>query len=391
MDVVLVDKEDKMLGQKMQVAGKLESVEGTLETLAAADCKTLFFDPKFKADPEKHESNPARTSGGAYKSLIGKVPANISGQIQIRGSGVATTDPDWIKYLKCCGFASALLKSINIGAITAGPFQHDEVIVGGTSAAQGRVVFNTVTGASKVYYTAIGTAVFQSGEVLTGATSGATATTSSTPASQGRAYKPTLTSVSSLSAGLNQDGYFERIRGARGNAKISIASGGPGLIDFNFQGVDGGQTDASFIEGVTYEETAVPVFKDAVIALDSYEPMLSSIEFDLGNKLSLRDDPTDSKSLLSAALTGRLVTGTLVVEMVLAAAYDFRAKLHAATEFVLDVTLGTVLGNKFRFYMPKAQFTDFDKSEKDGMLTLSLPFQANASMDKDNDLVIVQL
>ncbi|MDD4980699.1 MAG: hypothetical protein PHC54_05475 [Candidatus Omnitrophica bacterium] len=373
-----------MLEKRMQMSGKLEDEEGVLETLAAADAKTIVYNPKFKADPEKHESDPERLSGAAQPQLIGKIPASLSFQVRMRGSGTATTDPDWIKYLKACGFSSVLLKSINIGAITSGPFLNNELISGGTSNAQGRVVFQTVNGASKVYYVAVGTVDFQSGEVITGGTSGATATTSSVPSNAARAYRPILTAVPSMSQAVNQDGSMERLKGGRGNAKFSVASGGPGLVDFDFQGVDAGQADESFFDDVEYEETAPDIFKDGTVLLDSYHPKLASLDFDLGAKLSQRDDPEDEKGLLSYALTGRLITGTLVLEMVLAATFAFRAKFHAGTEIIIDITWGC-----WRIYFPAAQITSIEKGAKDGLANISVGFQANGSLTENDDVVIV--
>jgi hypothetical protein len=373
-----------MLAQRVQMSGKIENEEGTLEILAAADAKTIVYGPKFKSDPEKYESNPARLSGAAQKQFIGKIPANLSFQIQMRGSGIATTDPDWIKYLRPCGFSTALLKSINIGAITTGPFLHNELITGGTSNAQGRVVFKTANGASKIYYIAVGTVEFQSGEVITGATSTAHATSSAVPASAARAYRPILENVPSISEGVNQDGFFERLRGARGNAKFSISSGKPGLLDFTFQGVDAGHADETFFEDVDYEETDPPMFKDATVLLDSYQPKLHSIEFDLATKLTQRDDPVDVNGLLSYALTGRLITGTLVLEMVSAATYDFRTKFHAGIEIILDISWGA-----FCLYFPKAQILDFDKGDKDGLATITIQFQANGDLVENDDFIMV--
>lgn len=380
-----------LLSRKQQFSGKLEDEEGVLETLAAADAKTIVFDPKFKSDPEKHEGDPARTHGAAQPQLIGKIPANMSLKVRLRGSGTATTDPDWLKYLKACGFASSLLKSINIGAITSGPFVHGETITGGTSGAQGVVAFRTVNGATKIYYTVVGTVEFQSGEVITGGTSGATATTSSSPSSVGRAIKPTLTSIPSLSMGFNQDGFFEQLRGGRGTFKFSLPSAGPGIFDFNFQGVDAGHADETFFENVDPEDTVPPVFKSGSILLDSYTPKFVNLEFDEGGQLEQQDDPTDEKGLLSYVFTARKITGTLTIQMPTAAVYDLVTKYKAATEIILDLTIGTVSGNMFRLYFSRFQIIDLDKSDKGGIVQVALQFQANGSMDKDDEFFMAQL
>lgn len=68
------------------------------------------------------------------------------------------------------------------GAVTGGPFVVGEVVTGGTSLAVGRVLSVDGTNTSLVVSTQSGT--WQSGEVLTGTTSGATATTSAGPVGQ---------------------------------------------------------------------------------------------------------------------------------------------------------------------------------------------------------------
>lgn len=380
-----------MIAKSQQFSGKLESAEGVIETLAAADAKTQVYTPKFKIDPETSESDPARTAGGGQPKLIGNIAANMSFQVRMRGSGVVTTDPDWIKYLKPCGFASSLLKSINIGAITGGPFLHGETITGTSSGAHGRVVYPTANGVTKIYYVSVGTGEFQSGETITGGTSGATTTTSSVPSSVGREWKTAaFSSASSISMGFNQDQYFEKLKGARGSAKFSILSGKPGLIDFNFQGADGGQSDAVFFTGVQYENTVPPAFKNATVLLDSYHPKLNSLEFDLGMKLSQRVDPEDPTGVLSFALSGRLITGTLNIEMMAASVFDLRAKFLAGTEIVGDFSFGTT-PSRFRLYFPRIQIIGIDKPNEEGLVAVALQFQANGSMDTDDDFVITQL
>ncbi len=71
---------------------------------------------------------------------------------------------------------------LNTGAVTGGPFVVGEKVSGGTSSAVGRVLSVDATNTSLVVATESGT--WQSGEVVTGATSGATATTSAGPVGQ---------------------------------------------------------------------------------------------------------------------------------------------------------------------------------------------------------------
>ncbi len=384
-----------MLSKAMQMTGKIEDEEGTLESLTATEAKTIVYGPSFKADPEKHESDPERLAGGAQEDLIGKIPAGLPFQARLRGPGTVdtpgavTTDPDWIKYLRCCGWQTATLKSIAIGAVTSGPFRHGETIIGSTSGAVGIVIFNTATGTTPIYYVIVGTVDFSSSELITGGTSGATATTAGSSASAGRCWRPITDPVPSLSAGLNQNGYLEQLAGGRGNVKFSIADGGPGLFDFSFQGADAGQTDEAALEDVDYENRTPPVLKSGTIALDTYTPKLQSFDFDMGAKLAMREDPAKSGGVLSFAHNGRMISGKIVVERVLAATYDFRGKFHAGTTMIVSLAWGT--SPTYRLYYPKAQITDVTPGDKDGTATLSLAYKAIGSMDKEDDSVIVQM
>lgn len=71
---------------------------------------------------------------------------------------------------------------LNTGVVTSGPFVVGEVVSGGTSLAKGRVLSVDAANTSLVVSTETGTWV--SGEILTGTTSGATATTSAGPVGQ---------------------------------------------------------------------------------------------------------------------------------------------------------------------------------------------------------------
>ena len=135
-----------MLTRRHQLAAKIESVEGTAETLAAADAKILAYAPKITFEPGMFERDPVRDSFSQIGKVVGKRPGSGAFKLELRGSGTAATAPEWAKLLQGCGFEINALKKITIGAITNGPLQHGETITGGTSAATGRVVIATANG-----------------------------------------------------------------------------------------------------------------------------------------------------------------------------------------------------------------------------------------------------
>lgn len=379
-----------MLIRKRQLAAKIESVEGTAESLTATEAKFLAYNPKVSHDIEMFTRAPVSSSFSAMGKIAGKRPAGISFRLELRGSGVKTTDPVWITLLKGCGFESNVLKSIAIGAITGGPFQHGETITGGTSAGKGRVIFNTATGATKVYYVVI-SGTLQSGETLTGGTSGATATSSGSPVTEGQEYRPISTGVSSLTLGCYEDGVLKLIRGARGNVKFNFKTGEPVMLDFNFQGVEAGITDTALLTGIAHETAKPPSLLSATLLLDAYAARIGELNIDVNNTLAARDDINDSRGLLSFQITNRNLSGSFNPEMVTVATYDFYTKFFGNTDIALALNAGAASGNMFKFYSPRLQITKIDDEEREGLQLAKCSFDLNGSVSGDDEFSFVQL
>lgn len=377
-----------MLTRKRQLAAKIEAVEGTAEILAAADAKLLVYDPKVSFDVAMFERNPARPSFSNVGKTPGKRTAGISYRLELRGSGAAATVPEWGKLLQACGFGVNALKSMNIGAITNGPFQHGETITGGTSAAKGRVVINTANGATAILFVTV-SGTFVSGEVITGGTSTATATTSSIPSTIGNEFKLISDNIPCLTQGSYEDGVRKLVKGSRGKVKIGFKAGEPVMLDFDFQGVEAGVTDTAFLANVTYESTKPPVFLSALFSVDAYSAKIGEMDIDIGNILAVRDDVNDARGVASFALTGRNVTGSFNPEMVAVATYDFHTKWFQGVEMIVDCTIGSVAGNKFRIYIPKAQYTKVDDEDRDGLQLAKSSFALNGSVTPGDDEITI--
>jgi hypothetical protein len=383
------------LTKKRQLAAKEESIEGTAETLAAADAKLLAYNPKATLDPQFFDRAPARDSFAKLGKVIGSHPIGLTFGLEIKGSGTATTEPQFGKLLKACGFQINTFKVISIGAITNGPFIHGETITGGTSLATGRVLINTTTGTTIIYFVLI-SGVFQTAETITGGTSGATAVTSSAATDTGKAIDPVSIyatgGITSLTLGNYEDGIRKLIKGARGNVKFPFKVGEPVMMDFDFKGAEQAIADIALLSGVTFESTKPPVLLNAAFTIDNYAARVNELNIDMGNVLSARDDVNDAKGILSFLIADRNLTGSLKTEMVSAATYDFYAKLAANTEVALDFILGSVTGNKFRFYAPKLQFTKIDDEDASGRQLISVSFCLNGTPGlKDSEFVILCL
>ena len=382
-----------MLTRKRQVAFAIESVEGTAETLTAANAKLYAYDPKITFEPEMHDPAVAGIASSQMAKVSGKRPGTYKTGFHINGSGAAATDPEWIKLLRACGFASSTLSSITIGAITSGPLVHGETITGGTSNATGRVIKRTVTGTTTLYFVSTSSATFQNGEVITGGTSGATATTGSLPSTAGKVMEPIESSIPSLTMAGYEDGLRKLLKGCRGSKiKFDFKTGKVCLGDVELKGVEAGVADVALLSGVTRETSLPPAFLSAAFTCDAVAMKFSELSISIDNTIVPRDDPSESRGIASFAITPpQKITVTMDPEMLLAATHDFHTKWFAGTTMVLDFMLGTTAGNKYEFYAPAVQYDKVDDDARDGLAVGKVSATCTGSVDKNDAFAILQL
>ena len=380
-----------MLIRKRQLAAKIEAVEGTAETLLAADAGILVnFSPKASYDPQMYQRDPVRASLTKMGKLAGKRSAGIDFSIELKGSGSVTVEPEWLRLIRACGFASNALKKITIGAITTGPYLHGETITGETSGATGRVVLKTANGTTTLYFIAL-SGTFETGEVITGGTSGATATASADPASAGFEIKPVSSSVVSLTMGLFEDGIRKVLKGCRGTVKFNFKIGEPATLDFSFKGVEAGVADVPMFTGVSFDNTVPPVLLNAVMACDGVSLNIGEMEINVSNTLASKDKIDDAKGILSFMITGRDMQGSFNPEMVPVATHDFFSKWFSNTPMVVDLAYGETEGNKFRFYAPGIIYNKIDDGDRDGLQLAQTSFDLTGSMEPGDDELAILL
>jgi len=119
-----------LLVQKTQLAAKIETVEGTAETLAPADA-LLVINPKFTPQVQMQERELVSADLSRYKSLSGRRSAKLDFEVELKGSGSAGVAPEWGKLMRACGFAEDIVAntsvtytpaSSNIPSITLGVY-----------------------------------------------------------------------------------------------------------------------------------------------------------------------------------------------------------------------------------------------------------------------------
>jgi len=279
---------------------------------------------------------------------------------------------------------SDLVERADIGAVGAGPFIYDEVVLGLTSAARGQLVRGLATGYPFLEVNPI-VGHYAGSETVLGQTSGASAVTMAAGAFQH--------ANASLALWLFSAGKRQKIKGMRGKAKLALKVGEPGMWSFDFMGVEDGEDDTGPFLAVPHETSVPPVFLDAQVRWGAHSARISSLDFDLGGNLVARTDGNESAGIASYVLTDREATVRFDPEAVKSSVVNWRSQLLAATEVALSFRLGTAAGNAFEFYAKGAAIEKRDEGEREGVDTEEISVSLN--LDRfdpgDDDFALLAL
>lgn len=292
-----------------QLAAKIEAVEGTKETLAAADAmlhKNIAFSPVI----EQYARDLLRGTLSRDPSVSGSRSAKIAFDIELVGSGTAGTAPYWGPLMKACGFS--------------------ETVVASTSVT----------------------------------------------------YKPATNNLSnSMTLAGFMDGVIKRLWGARGNVKLTMEAGKPGLLHFEFEGADFEVVDGALLSP-TYSTTPAPL--SASLSIDTYAAVASKVEIDVANKLAKRESINAPSGFLSTLIIGRDPKGSLDPELTLVSAYDPYGKWKTpGTLGSLSIAATGTAGNIITVTCPKVRYVAISDQDRGGLRTLGLDFQLCLSTGDD--------
>lgn len=147
-----------------------------------------------------------------------------------------------------------------------------------------------------------------------------------------------------------------RLTGAMGNVRAVCLSDGVPYLEFTFLGVYNEPTDASdLLSGLPYVMAGPPPVVSATITLMSQTLRCVGYEFDLGNKVELREDVNQASGYMHAVVVDRLPTLSVTPEEELIATVEWLNKKTTPTVGEFIGSIGTVAGNIFRIRAPAAQ------------------------------------
>lgn len=382
------------LSKIAQFGIKAETTPGVMATLSESNYG-LEFDPDeltVDGQAEKFEVNVASETLDSQASINGKNKGNITISGMLKASGALNTEAKVVNLLRAsrCVSSSVYAYSVSSAVGTVQPIV--DIVTGGTSGATGRVVY--YSGTTLMLADVSGT--FVSGEALNASVSGwACTTTSATFSQSGLLLVPMSTDASEVgyTATVNKDGIVYTVYGSAATTGIALTSSAVPKFTTTINGImdaDTWGTEVDPVSGVSYEDHAPEVVANASLTVDGTTmELVSSVNIDLGNTVTMVDDLNSDTWLSHAQVSARSITGSIaMLRGEILRNYGLYQKFIAGTLSTLKYTIGTGAGNLIDIIVPNIQRTGVSESDSNGNIMVTQNFTARSIDKKDNALGI---
>jgi hypothetical protein len=385
----------------------METTYGTIPSLSPTADAILVSAPTFAPSFKMLTRNYVRASISPFPIQQGQKLATIKFDIEVANNGLVNVPARAGRLLRACGFTETVENTATFtpvqatlnSAATPGP-----TVTWGPSEAGGSLsntdpVTYTITvttggvlGTAQVSVvpndpsldTAQAGVVLASGAPLICGSYGLLLTHSWTGAlvvgqqwfvtiyPPGVLYTPRSTGFESIGMQFYIDGSMHALAGAFGTVSMSATAGNFATLSFTFTGSYVPVVDATFPTPTFDSLNEPPLMQNACLAVsDSFQPVISSLTWDVKNKITTRTSANSPNGYLGVRITSRDPQGGIDPESVLVANHDFWGDLANAVSFPMSARFGSVPGNKVSFYAPAAQYTGLTYKDNNGIRNLN--------------------
>ncbi|MFZ2875476.1 MAG: hypothetical protein WAZ94_13465 [Phycisphaerales bacterium] len=390
------------LTRTTQIGFKLETTEGTPETLSAGDFAGNFKDDKHTLQVGEYDRALKRGSLSEEQKIRTARMESITFTCELVGGGAAT-ETKWQEVLRGMGFKKTQLKVMTLGSVTDGPFVCGTRIgnnaTEGSATKTGTAVVQLATSPAKLVYVP-GTGAFADTDTVYsyGVSPQVSAPVDSAPSNAGYEFAPMSENSSqtppSATLERREGGLAHTITAARGKGSLSFRMNEVPLLSAEFQGcpvLEDGNPPAGA------EVTSIPVLggvplacKGMPIAIAGVTPVLTQIEISLDNTLAMRgtiaNNDTQDSGYVGARITGRAVTMTLDPEKDVSGSLEVEAKTVLGTTFPVIIDHGDAdhANGRTIVYGAAAQLQgDSTSDDRDGIVTNQLTAKFTGTADDE--------
>ena len=378
-----------ILTRKRQMPIEVEAVEGTAETLIAADVQFGVEELESSFTPELQERNPLRATLSREGVVVGAKFGEITGRTEIVqriAADPVTTVPPFHDVLLASGHAQAEVKT-SVTTAGAGTFRVGEHVTGASGAD---VYVISSTGTLFTYVLPTGNTEIVGTELLTGDDSGATVTSDAGPtlAVTGVAYHPVSSGTSAFTLGDYMDGVETTLFGSRATGTFGAGGVGQiGYLNFTFNGQAAAPGDQPLLTGTSVPNIVPETFLSAAVTAGSGADLLcvDAFSLDFGNTLGRRNCANQANGIISYRITERLPLITIDPERDLEANVPFFTNFDAATQFGFNALIGQTAGTRARVIAGRCQYSELAGADREGIATLNATLRPAATTSDGDD------
>ena len=367
-----------------------EAAPGTEETpTVAANAvagENFGWEPEFDVLQTNEHTNGLDPAG----SIVGRGRAAIRAEFLVKGSGAAGTAPEVSPVLRAAGLAltttaAAVDDTAQAGAAStitlhAGASATDNAyrgmvieLNGGTGSGQTRVI-TAYVGSTKV-------------ATVTPAWTTEPDATSEFLVHANSLYVPASESLELVTAWLydrplvsGANAIRRRIAGAAATLGLTITNGQIGRFAARLTGLLPANPDAVSDPGDgTFDATRPPPFLAAQAYLGAVPIKFNQFSLDLGNQVTMPDNPAATYGYDAAGIVARRITGSINPRVTDLSTYDAFADFTAGTEHALWLRWGVTAGNRVSLLLPGLKPTAAPPADTEGFRTFGVTFEATGA------------
>ncbi|WP_300156805.1 hypothetical protein, partial [Solidesulfovibrio sp.] len=291
------------LTRKAVVMAKLEETYAMLPAMEAKNGVLVNNGVDVEPTGEKVKRDVVRRTFSPAGAVIGVKKIVFKAQVEARGGGLDGTGkvlpPDCEPLLLACGTQRTDVVRLTVPAVTG--FLLGETVTGATSGATGMV--HHVDGKDTlVLGSAVGT--FQA-EQITGGTSNVTAdVTAVTPGIEYRPITADPVDQDSTAVLFYKNKILYTVVGARGTFTMNCAVNKYPLFEFTMTGLWTDPADVANLPVPEYVKHKPPMFMGANLRIDDYRPVVTELNYVMGNTIVDRLDANADDGMAGILITG---------------------------------------------------------------------------------------
>lgn len=382
-----------LLARRRTILARIETTYGVDPTPTGASHAILVRNLEITPlDQDLASRDLIRPFLGSSEQLPAANRVRVSFDVEMAGSGTAGTAPAWGPLMRACAFAETALATAHTGTATAGTATTATLAASAsavTDAYRGmliRLTGGTGSGQQRVITAYNGTTKVATVSPAWGTTPTGTSTYS---IDQQVTYAPVSSSFDSVTIYANVDGVLHRLTGGRGTVTFELTNKQIPVLKFAFTGLFNAVTDTA-APAVNYGLFQTPLVVNNVnttpFTLHGVSAIMSALSIDMANEVIHRTLVGGSESVL---ITNRAPAGNITIEADTVAFSDWWTRVRNVTLGGLDITHGTVAGNRVQIYSGLVQLTSPQYQDMDGVQMLQMNTVFTPSTAGNDEIFVI--